>query len=205
MRTLIGLGVALYAHGSFEQATRELCDASDLNPDDPNPYLFLGKMQAVEVNPSALIEEKLKRFVRLQPNHALANYYYAVSLWKRRRSGDVKDTAEVEELLEKAVGLDQNLGLGYLQLGIVYAERKDISRAIAADQKAIEATPRLEEAHYRLAQLYRLSGEDEKAREELRAFEQIKQDTALEVERERAEILEFVYTLRDPNPAAQPQ
>jgi tetratricopeptide (TPR) repeat protein len=205
VRMLIGLGVAHYAHSSFEQATQELCDASDLDPDDPHPYLFLGKMQAVAVNPSALIEEKLKRFVRLQPDNALANYYYAVSLWKRRGSEHIEDTAEVEERLEKAVGLDRTLGLGYLQLGIVYAERKDISRAIAADQKAIAATPRLEEAHYRLAQLYRLSGEDEKARQELRVFEQIRQDRAQQVERERAEMLEFVYTLRDPNSAAPPQ
>jgi len=206
VRMLIGLGVALYSRGFFAEANQRLSEASDLNPRDPIPYLFLGKIQAAEVAPSPLVGEKLERFVRLQPNNALANYYYAVSL-RRQRSGpeDVKNSVRVELLLEKAVELDPKLGPAYLELGILYEERKDVSRAISAYQKAIAAAPRLEEAHYRLAQLYRLSGENEKAREELRAFEQIKKDAARETERERAEIPQFVYTLRDPGSRAQPQ
>jgi len=206
VRMLIGLGVAFYSRGFFEEADQRLSEASDLNPQDATPYLFLGKIQASEVSPSALLEEKLERFVRLQPNNALANYYYAVSLSKRRSGAeDVKNSAQVELLLEKAVELDPTLGAGYLALGILYEERKDVPRAISAYQEAIAAAPRLEEAHYRLAQLYRLTGEDQKAREELRAFEQIKKDNAQQVERERAEIRQFVYTLRDPSSAAQPQ
>ncbi|HXW90451.1 MAG TPA: tetratricopeptide repeat protein [Terriglobales bacterium] len=206
LRMLIGLGVAFYSRGLLEEANQRLCQASDVNPEDPIPYLFLGKIQAVEINPSARLEEKLKRFVRLQPNNALANYYYALGLWKGRTGpGDVKEAAQAELFFEKAVELDPTLGPAYLQLGILYAERRDVDRATSAYQKAIAATPRLEEAHYRLAQLYRLRGETEKAREELRAFAEIKKDNAQEVERERAEILQFVYTLRDPNSALQPQ
>jgi tetratricopeptide (TPR) repeat protein len=205
-RMLIGLGVAFYSRGFFKEANQRLSEASDLNPQDPVPYLFLGKIQAVEIAPSPLVAEKLAGFVRLQPDNALANYYYAVSL-RRRRSGpeDVKNTVQVELLLKKAVELDPRLGPAYLEQGILYDEGKEISRAISAYQKAIAVSPRLEEAHYRLAQLYRLTGENEKAREELRAFEQIKKANAHEVERERAEIRQFVYTLRDPNSAAQPQ
>jgi len=205
-RMLIGRGVAFYSRGFFKEANERLCEASDLNPQDPIPYLFLGKIQAVEVAPSPLVGEKLARFVRLQPDNALANYYYAVSL-RRQRSGpeDMKNSAQVELLLKKAVELDPRLGPAYVELGILYEERKEVSRAISAYQKAIAVSPRLEEAHYRLAQLYRLTGENEKAREELAAFEQIKKDTAQQVERERAEIRQFVYTLRDPNSAAQPQ
>ncbi|HXY10572.1 MAG TPA: tetratricopeptide repeat protein, partial [Terriglobales bacterium] len=114
VRMLIGLGVAFYSRGFFEEANQRLGEASDLNPQDPTPYLFLGKIQAAEVNPSALLEEKLERFVRLQPNNALANYYYAVSLSKRRSGAeDVKNSAQVELLLEKAVELDPTLGAGY--------------------------------------------------------------------------------------------
>jgi tetratricopeptide (TPR) repeat protein len=205
-RMLIGRGVAFYSRGFFKEANERLCEASDLNPQDPIPYLFLGKIQAVEVAPSPLVGEKLARFVRLQPDNALANYYYAVSL-RRQRSGpeDMKNSAQVELLLKKAVELDPRLGPAYVELGILYEERKEVSRAISAYQKAIAVSPRLEEAHYRLAQLYRLSGEDEKAREELAAFEQIKKANAQQVERERAEIRQFVYTLRDPSSAAQPQ
>ena len=206
LRMLVGLGAASYSRGSFEQATEYLCEASDLNPQDPLPYLLLAKIQGVQASPSASLEQRLERFVRLQPNNALANYYYAVSLWKRRSGPeDGKTFARVESLLEKSVELDGKLGLGYLQLGVLYAESKDVSRAISCYQRAIAAAPRLEEAHYRLAELYRLTGEDGKAREQLRVFAEIKQQNVQEAARDRAEIRQFVYTLRDPNSAAQPQ
>ena len=206
VRMLVGLGAASYSRGLFDQATDYLCEASDLNPQDPLAYLLLGKIQAVAASPSAALEQRLERFARLQPTNAMANYYYAVSLWKRRSgSQDVKTATEVESLLEKSVELDRTLGPGYLQLGVLYAERKDVSRAISAYQKAIAVAPRLEEAHYRLAELYRFSGEEGKARAELRAFAEIKKQNVEEAERDRAEIRQFVYTLRDSNSAARPQ
>src|SRR5258706_2888849 len=53
VRMLVALGVAWYARGSYDQAAQCLVNASDLTPDNPTPYLFLGKMQSVEGRPSA--------------------------------------------------------------------------------------------------------------------------------------------------------
>src|SRR5437016_13084215 len=79
-RMLIALGVAWQAQGANGRALRCLFDASDLNPSDPTPYLFLGKMQNTEIVHAAGFAEKMKRFARLQPENALANYYYATNL-----------------------------------------------------------------------------------------------------------------------------
>jgi len=205
VRLLIGLSASWYALGSSDKAADRLCEASALNPDDPNPYLFMGKMQAVEATELDCVVERLARFVRLQPQNALANYYYAVSLWKRRKSPD--DSAEVDQikaLLEKAVHLDPGLGSAYLQIGILYSERKDFSSAIAAYQQAIQVTPemkdedaQMEEAHYRLSQAYRQAGETSKARTELQLYTRISKEKADETERERHELRQFVYQLRD--------
>ena len=86
VRMLIALGVSWYARGSYDQAAQCLVNASDLAPDNPTPYLFLGKMQSVETAPSEGSVERLRRFAQLQPDNALANYYYAVSLWKQSAS-----------------------------------------------------------------------------------------------------------------------
>jgi tetratricopeptide (TPR) repeat protein len=205
-RILAGLGASWYALGSYEKAVQRLCEASDLNPDDPNPYLFLGRLQAVESAPSAAITERLERFARLQPENALANYYFALSVSKTRKSPeDAENCAQVKSLLEKAIHLDPTLGPAYLQLGILYSERKDFSNAIPAYQKAIQATPDMEEAHYRLAQVYRQAGETSKAQAELQRYEQISKDKAAETERQRHEVLQFVYELRDPATHAKPQ
>lgn len=206
VRLLAALGVAWYASGSYDQAARRLCEASDLKPENPQPYLLLGKMQAAESESSDVVVEKLQRFVKLQPENALANYYYALCLWKRRRDlEDTQDLARLRSLLEKAVRLDPKLGAAYLQLGILYAEQEDFPKAISEYQKSVETSPELEEAHYRLAQVYRQTGEMQKAREELKLYEQISKKAAEESGRHRRELLQFVYTLRGQTDASQPQ
>ncbi len=206
VRMLAGLGAAWYSLGSFDHAEQRFCEASDLNPDDPNPYLLMGKMQAAETAESPAILERLARFASLQPQNALANYYYAISLWKRRNSPeDVKDLDQIKSLLEKAIHLDPSLGLGYLELGIIYSEEKDFPKAISALQQALVATPRLEEAHYRLARLYRQQGEVSKAHAELKLYEQLSDERTQEIARRRHEVQRFVYELRDKPPVSQRQ
>jgi tetratricopeptide (TPR) repeat protein len=206
VRILVGLGVAWFVHGSYDQAIQYLGEASDLNRDDPNPYLFLGKIQSVEAGEPVAIAERLARFARLQPQNALANYYYAVSLWKQRKEPeDAQTAAQVESLLEKAVALDSKFGEAHLQLGILYSERKDFPKAIAAYQQAVALNSRMEQAHYRLAQTYRLIGQNDKAQNELRLYEQISKEKAAQVERERSDIKQFVYTLRGQPSNSRPQ
>jgi tetratricopeptide (TPR) repeat protein len=208
-RMLVGLGVAWYATGSSDLAAKYVCDASDLNPGDSNPYLVLGKMQMAHPSPSSAVLARMERFVRLQPNNALANYYYAVALWKTEKTSGVSNNpanaAQIESLLEHAVRLDPKLASGFLQLGVLSEERADLPKAMAAYQAAIAADSQLEEAHYRLAQVYRRMGETLKAQEEIKLYEQISKKTAQQAEEEGREIPQFVYTLRDPKSPAQSQ
>jgi tetratricopeptide (TPR) repeat protein len=205
-RMLAGLGVAWYARGAYDQAAERLCEASDLNPDDPNPYLFLGKMQSVRTTQSECLLERLRRFVKLQPGNALANYYYALGLWNRHESlGSTENLVPVESLLEKAVHLDPKFGAAYLQLGILYAERGDSAKAIAAYQRATDENPQLEEAHYRMAQVYGRTGAKSKAEAELQLYQQLSKKSSEEAEHERHEIQQFVYTLRNPTSTSPPQ
>jgi tetratricopeptide (TPR) repeat protein len=215
VRMLIALGVAWYARGSNDQAARCLVNASDLAPDNPTPYLFLGRMQSVEGTPSEGSVERLRRFAQLQPDTALANYYYAVSLWKQSASavdpGRDNDrvterSARVESLLQHAVLLDPKLGAAYLQLGILYSQRKDFSRAISAYRKAIEVNPEqvsresdetLEVAHYRLAQAYLRTGDKIKAQQELKLHDRLAKKTKENAERERRANLQFFISLQN--------
>ena len=202
VRMLVGHGVAEYSQGSYDKAAQDLFQASDLNPQDPEPYLFLGKMQAVDTTPSHGFSDKLARFLQMQPDNALANYYYAISL-QREHAADPGTLTQVESLLRKAVRLDPKLAAAYLQLGILSTQKKNLPDAVAEFQKAVAADPHFEEAHYRLAQAYERTGDKQKAKQELMLYEQAKKQTSGEVERRRQEIQEFVYTLKNPT-AAQP-
>ena len=196
-RMLIGLGAAAFAQGANEEAVQRMCEASDLNPVDPAPYPFLGKMLRVGNRPSQDEIDKLQRFVKLQPQNAEANYYYAVALWKSRKDANDPAIAQAESLLARAVQLNRKFAAAYLQLGILHAEDRDYAKAIADYQQAIQIDPRLEEAHFRLGQAYRQAGEAEKSKEELRIHRQLAQESAQQIDRERHEIRQFVYTLRD--------
>jgi hypothetical protein len=56
----------------------------------------------------------------------------------------------------------------------------------------------MQEAHFRLSQAYRKQGETEKAKQELLLYQDLSRESAEQIDRERREIPQFVYTLRTP-------
>jgi len=197
-RILLGLGAAYFAHGAYDESVLRISQASDLNPNDPVPYQFLSKIEQAQNTPSAALVERLHRFLMLQPRSADANYYYALGLWKLGKAAPAKPNPnQLESLLQTAIQLNPEHAPAHLQLGILHAERGAYPEAIAEFHKALEADPKLEEAHYRLARAYRQTGDSDKAKEELRLYSQLSKESAQRQERERHEIKQFVYTLRD--------
>jgi tetratricopeptide (TPR) repeat protein len=204
-RMLLGLGAAYFAQANYDQAAQRISQATDIVPDDSTPYLFLGKIAQLQSPLSDEVVERLGRFVRLHSESAAANYYYSVALWRRRKTSRDSDVAaKVESLLGSATRLDPKYGAAYLQLGIVDCERGNFPKAIADFQQAVQASPDMEEAHYRLGQAYRETGQSEKAKAELRLYNKVAKESAQRAERERRELRQFLYTLRD-QPASQVQ
>jgi tetratricopeptide (TPR) repeat protein len=204
VRMLLGLASARYSAGQYEGAAQCFFKAADLAPSDPNPYLLLGKVQSREITESAGYQERMARFARLQPENAFANYYYAVTIWNRSSGPERSESlTNVRDLLQKAIVLDAHLGLAYLQLGIVYADQREYSNAIHAYLQAINVSPDLEEAHYRLSEAYRLTGDSARAAQELALFNQLSKHSAEKLERERRGLQQFVITLRNPS-SSQP-
>jgi tetratricopeptide (TPR) repeat protein len=197
----MGVGVAAYALGSYDLAAQRFCEASDVDPSDDKPYLFLGKLQSVGSGLVPGVVERLERFERLHPGNAWAAYYHALALWKRRE-GRPEAAAEVERLLKKAIVQDSKLAVGYLQLGILYAELKDWPKALAALQQCVRVDPELEEGHFRLATAYRMAGEPDKAKVELEIYQHIVKKNDTKTESDRHEIAQFVYSARTQDGAA---
>ena len=203
-RMLIGLGAASFARGSYDQAVERICRASDLSPNDPSAYLFLGKMQAAENVSSPELLDRLRRFVTVQPQSAQANYYYAVALWKQNRGRKTPDS-EITTLLDTSARLDPNFAPAELQLGIVKSEDGEVSSAVAHFARAIQIDPHNQEAHFRLSQAYRRLGQTDKAKRELQLYQELSKRSAEQVDRERREIPQFVYTLRSQPQLQTPQ
>jgi Tfp pilus assembly protein PilF len=73
-------------------------------------------------------------------------------------------------------------------------EKGELGKAVASLQKAVEYALLPDEAHLRLAQVYRRMGETEKARKESELYEEVSKKQKEKLERERRELGQFVFT-----------
>jgi tetratricopeptide (TPR) repeat protein len=196
-RLFIGLGMALYSRGKYEEAVKALLAAADLNPSDPRCYLFLSK--AYDSSPTQA-EDAIRRFQRyaeLEPGNALAQYYYAMSLWKGNRAADAKvDFQRVETLLRKAVTIDSTLADAHVQLGNLYADQRQYDKSIPEYTRALELDPNLADAHYRLGQDYVHTGQKERAQSEFDVYQRLRAQHLADLDKERAEVQQFVYSAK---------
>jgi tetratricopeptide (TPR) repeat protein len=197
-RLAVGLGLALYMRGSFDDAVKALLLGTDLDPRDARAYYFLSK--AYDRSPSEADEvvERFRRFADLRPRDAQAIFYYAMSLWKGKpseTSGSSLD--EVESLLRRAVALDPSLGDVHLQLANLYSQRRDYARAVPEYQEALKLDPGLSDAHFRLGQAYVHLGKKDLGEKEFHLHRQLYERHLAEVDKQRSEILQFVYSMKD--------
>lgn len=194
-RMAIGLGMALYSLGKYDEAVESLLRAADLNPSDPRVYPFLSG--AFDSSPSQAQEviERFRRFAELQPKNGQAVYYYAMSLWKGKRSQDPNlDLHQIETLLKKSIALESGLPEAHLQLANLYADQRKYPEAIPEYLRARELNPGLADVHYRLAQAYVRIGEKDRAQEEFKVYQQLEAQHLSDLDKQRAEIRQFVYS-----------
>ena len=143
-RLMIGLGMALDLRGKYDEAVKALLMAADLDPSDARCYLFLSKAYDSSPNQAKDVVQRFKRYAELQPDNALALYYYALSLWKGKRVQDTSlDPAVVESLLKKAIALDDSLTEAHVQLGNFYADQHLYEKSIPEFVRALELDPNL--------------------------------------------------------------
>ena len=193
-RLKIGLGMALYSRGKYDEAVRALLAASDLSPSDPRCYSFLSKAYDSSPNQAEDVIQRFRRYADLQPGNALAQYYYAMSLWKGKRSEDSgADLTAVETLLQKAIALDESLPEAHVQLGNLYADQHEYAKSVPEYVRALELNPNLSDAHYRLGQDYVHVGQKDQAQKEFEVYQKLRAEHLAEVDKERAEVQQFVY------------
>ena len=194
-RMAIGLGLAYYSLGKYDDAVKSLLHAADLDPSDPRGYPFLSR--AFDSSPSQANEviERFRRFTELQPTNGRAFYYYALSLWKSKRERDTNlDVSQIEFLLKKSIALEPDLPEAHLQLANLYSDQKKYAESIPEYLRARELNPDLADVHYRLAQAYVRTGEKDLAQNEFTVYQQLRERHLSDLDKQRAEIRQFVYS-----------
>lgn len=204
VRMLSGLSAALFAGALYDQAAQSICAASDLAPHDPEPYLFMGKIDIASPSPLPCIQQKLARFARQQPTSASADYLYAMAILKaQERSSNPASTEQARSLLQQAVHNDPHHARAWFELGNLSAAKRNYSAAITLYQKAIDADPQLSDAYYRLGVAYDRTGNAALAQQQFRLHDQIAKQQTEAVNTQRRKIQQFLFA-KDGNAALAP-
>lgn len=194
-RLFIGLGLALYSRGKYDEAVQALLTAAKLEPADSRCYLFLSKAYDSSPTQAEAVVAAFRNYANLRPDDARAQYYLAISLWKgNRAAGATADLQTVETLLEKSIALDRTIPEAHVQLGDLYSGEHQYEKAIPEYLLAIELNPNLSDAHYRLGTDYVHVGRKDDAQKEFDVYQKLRAEHLAEVDKERAEVQQFVYS-----------
>jgi tetratricopeptide (TPR) repeat protein len=199
-RLALGLGLALDLRGRYDDAVKALLRGVALDPADARAYYFLSK--AYDLAPSLADEvvECFHRFADLRPRDAQATFYYAISLWKGRRSETSPAYLDqVESLLKKAIALDPSFPQAHLQLANLYSQRRKFAEAVPEYQEALRLSPNVADGHFRLGQAYVHVGKKDLAEKEFQLHKQLYEQHLAEDDKQRSEIQQFVYSMKGGN------
>ncbi len=202
-RLFIGLGLAFYSRGHYDDAVKALLRAADLDPSDPRCYLFLSKAYDSSPGQAAAVTDRFRRYAAEQPTNARAQYYYAISLWKANRAGGATvDLGTVESLLKRSIALDDSFAAAHVQLGDFYADQHQYDESIVQYEHALALDPSLSDAHYRLGMDYVHVGKKDLAQKEVAVYQKLRAQHLADVDKERADVRQFIYSAKAPASSA---
>ena len=202
-RLWVGLGMSYYSRTDYEPAIQALMQAADLNAQDPRCYFFLSKAYLSSPGQAEQVITRFQRYAEVKPTDGMAQFYYAMSLWKGRRlSPSEIDFAKVEMMLKRASTLDPSNAEIHLELGILYNDQQQESKALPEYREALRLNPDLAEAHFRLGRYYVHAGESKQAQAELERFKQLQDKHQAAVDKKLADVQQFVIATQ---PAPPPQ
>ncbi|MFZ0959842.1 MAG: tetratricopeptide repeat protein [Terriglobia bacterium] len=197
-RLAVGLGLALYLRGSYDEAVKALMHGADLDPSDPRAYYVLSKAYDRAPGEADEVVECFHRYSNLRPRDAQAAFYYALSLWKGRRSETSPAYLDqVESLLQKALALNPSFPEAHVELGNLYSQRRKYAEAVPEYLQALQLSPNIPDAHFRLGQAYVHLGKKDLADKEFQLHQQLYQQHLADIDKRRSEIRQFVYSLKD--------
>ena len=106
-------------------------------------------------------------------------------------------------MLRKTLTLDPKYSEAYVQLGNLYSDRHDYTSAIPQYLHALKLDANLPDAHYRLGQAYVHTGQKDRAQPEFEIYQRQRAEHLAELDKERAEVQQFVYAAKEV-PSAKP-
>lgn len=195
-RQFLGLAFSHYAVREYSEAGDAFTSALETDPESPAVF------QAWKTMLSFLAPKdwegllpRLSRLATAHPQSAELVFCYGGGLFRSEfAKGSTGALDRPQGLLEKSVRLRRNFPEAHLELGSLYAARKQNQKAVDEYLEAIRQDPKSDIAHYRLGQVYREMNKLELASQELTRYQELYSLRQEELKRGRSAIKQFVLS-----------
>lgn len=153
----------LKIEGAYDNAKKAYMDALALNPDSPEIYLVLGRMEVANGKNDAA-KEYIGKALQKKSDYADAIYLLSqIYIAENDVANAIKSVSAVATLSPSDSGI-------FFQLGLLYYSQKNYANAILALERAVSLNPQYANAKYFLGLSYYFTGAKDKA---LTQFEDI--------------------------------
>jgi tetratricopeptide (TPR) repeat protein len=195
-RQFLGLAFSHYAVREYADAADAFTAALEIDPDAPAVFQsWKTVLSFLAPKDWGSLLPRLNRLAGAHPQIAQLAFCYGAALFRfefAKGSQGAFDKPQV--LLEKAVRLQADFPEAHLELGSLYAARKQDSKAVEQYLEAIRQDPKSDIAHYRLGQVYREMNQLELAGQELARYQELSRLHEEELKRSRSAIKQFVLS-----------
>lgn len=193
-RQFLGLGFSHYAVREYRDATDAFTSALEIDPDSPAAFrAWESVLDSLPPNDWASVLPRLDKLARAHPRSAELAFCYGAALFRSEYGKGAEGTFdEAQVLLEKSVRLRPDFPLAHLELGALYAAKKQTSKAVDQYLEVIREDDKSEVPHYRLGQLYRQMNNLDLATAELNRYHELAQAHQEQLKRNRSMIQQFI-------------
>jgi tetratricopeptide (TPR) repeat protein len=204
-RLHVGEGLAQFALREYADAANAFMEALETDPSSPDAFLAWNALpNFVIVDEWEKMQPRLRHLAERFPENPQTLFCYAAAVFRQGVASNQSDGLDLaQSLLEKVVRLNPRLAAAHLELGAVYAQRKQSDKAVSSFLEAIRLDPDSEMAHYKLGQIYRDLNQLTLAERELDLYRKLSRSHRDQMARNRSAIRQFV--LAKPGSALMPE
>lgn len=164
-RMQLGLSIAYFGNGSYDQAIPVMADLLDSAPNNIVYADLLGRTCTVLTEGNAPQCSTLIQFAQKHPQNATLATYAATSILHRPTSP--QDLHEAQNLLQHAIAADPKLPQARLEMGVLLQTQSKWAASVAPLQAAIRLKPDYAQAHYRLGRAFSHLGKHIEAQQQI--------------------------------------
>lgn len=193
-RMRLGLGVALYGAGKYDQAIPVFADLLAQNPSNAMYAELLGRTCTVLTEGEQPKCAELTAYAEQHPRDAILATYAATRIL--HQPADSAQLEAARRLLAAAIRANPNLAEAHFGMGLLLQTESAWGRSIPELQAAIRLRPEYASAHYRLAMAFSHTGQHDQARAEIALQQKYNQQEQAGVDTRLKQVTTFLVNMQ---------